>query len=75
MADIQAWDVAILVVAAYVALSALIRLMRQRREVMVSQLRAEVATQLERKRRVASLAASRMRRGSPPAQSPHKTAH
>jgi hypothetical protein len=50
MAEMNAWDVAILLVAAYIAVLTLVRLMRGRRDVVVAQLQTEVAAQQERKR-------------------------
>jgi predicted exporter len=50
MAEMNAWDVAILLVAAYVAVLALVRLMRRRRDAVIAQLQTEVASQLVRNR-------------------------
>ena len=50
MAEMNAWDVAILSVAAYVAVVTLVRLMRRRRDAVIAQLQTEVAAQLDRKR-------------------------
>ena len=50
MAEMNAWDVAILLVASYIAVIALVRLMRRRRDAAIAQLQAEVAVQLDRKR-------------------------
>ena len=50
MAEMNAWDVVILAVAAYVGILALVRLMRRRRDAVIAELQTEVSSQLERKR-------------------------
>ena len=50
MADMTAWDVAILLIAAYCAVVSLVRLMRMRRDAIVAQLQAEVASQQDHRR-------------------------
>ena len=50
MAEMNAWDVAILLVAAYIAVLTLVRLMRRRRDAVIAQLHTEVAAQQGRKR-------------------------
>lgn len=49
MADLTAWDVAILAVVAYVAVISLVRLMRARRDALVAQVRGELLAQRQRK--------------------------
>lgn len=50
MSDMTAWDVAILLIAAYCAVVTLVRLMRTRRDAIVAQLHSEVAAQQDRQR-------------------------
>ena len=50
MADMTAWDVAILLIAAYFAVVSLVRLMRTRRDAIVAQLQADVASQVDQER-------------------------
>ncbi|MHB8971736.1 MAG: hypothetical protein ACYC3X_01810 [Pirellulaceae bacterium] len=50
MSDMTAWDVAILLIAAYCAVVTLVRLMRTRRDAVVAQLQAEIATEQVRQR-------------------------
>lgn len=59
---LQAWDVAILVIAGYAAVIALVRLMRNRRKELIAQLQAEIASERQRQaaqRPAAAHAASR----------------
>jgi hypothetical protein len=50
MSDMTAWDVAILLIAAYCAVVTLVRLMRARRDAVVAELQSEVAAQVDRQR-------------------------
>ncbi|MHB0957831.1 MAG: hypothetical protein ACYC0X_18965 [Pirellulaceae bacterium] len=50
MADMTAWDVAILLIAAYFAVVSLVGLMRRRRDTIVAQVQVDVASQLARQR-------------------------
>jgi hypothetical protein len=63
MAAMDMWDVVILVVAAYIAVLTLVRLMRRRRDAVVAQLQTEVASQLEQKRAEKRREANRASRG------------
>lgn len=60
MGNMDGWDVALLVVAGYVATVALVRLMIRRRDQMLDQFRREV--EKERKRREAEDQRSRRER-------------
>ncbi len=48
MADMNLWDGAILVAAAYVAVMSLVRLMRARRDALVAEVRGEMLAQRPR---------------------------
>ena len=50
MDNLSGWDIAILVIAAYVAIVTLVRLMRHRRDTEVARLQAQVALEQRRKR-------------------------
>ena len=50
MGSMDGWDVALLVVAVYVAITALVRLMSRRRDQLVQQFREEVAKEKDRRR-------------------------
>jgi len=73
MADLTAWEVAILAVAAYVAIVTLVRLMRRRRDTVIAELQAEVATQQGRKRGARRREAGRTGRPNPQASAPRNT--
>jgi hypothetical protein len=49
MANMNGWDVALLVVAGYVAVTALVRLMLRRRNEMVGEFRQRMKTEKKRK--------------------------
>ena len=70
MAEMNAWDVAILLVAAYVAVLSLVRLMRRRRDAVIAQLQTEVAAQLDRKRADRRREQSRSGRAKQPPTTP-----
>ena len=50
MSNLSGWDVGILAIAGYVAIVMLVRLMRHRRDQIVSRLQAQVAYEQECKR-------------------------
>jgi hypothetical protein len=50
MAKMSLWDVAVLLVAAYLSIVTLVRLMRFRRDQLIAKLQAEVAAEQKRKR-------------------------
>jgi hypothetical protein len=50
MTTLQAWDVAILVVAAYLSVVTLVRLMRARRDELIAQFQSQVGSEQRRKR-------------------------
>jgi hypothetical protein len=58
MPNMDVWDWVILVVGAYLAITALVRLMRRRRDEVLAQLDAEAKAERERQR-LAELAAKR----------------
>jgi hypothetical protein len=49
MGNMDGWDVTLLVVAGYVAVTSLVRLMVRRRDQMLEELRGEVAREKNRK--------------------------
>ena len=73
MAEMNAWDVAILLVAAYVAVLALVRLMRRRRDAVIAQLQTEVASQLLRQRADGRCEQNRPVRAKQPQSTPRGT--
>ena len=70
MAEMNAWDVAILSVAAYIAVLTLVRLMRRRRDAVIAQLQTDVAAQLDRKRTERRREQSRSGRAKQPPSAP-----
>jgi hypothetical protein len=60
MAGMSGWDWALLVIAAYISTVSLVRLLRHRRDEVLSQLRQQIA--LERKRKRAAARRERQRR-------------
>jgi hypothetical protein len=73
MAEMNAWDVAILLVAAYVAVLTLVRLMRRRRDTVIAQLQTEVASQLVRQRADRPREENRPARAKQPRSTPRGT--
>lgn len=71
MANLTAWDVAIFVVAVYIAVVSLVRLMRARRDAIVGQLHAEVTEQQERQRADKRREPQQARRAAPAARATH----
>ncbi|ADB15455.1 hypothetical protein Psta_0770 [Pirellula staleyi DSM 6068] len=51
MLNFQWWDYALLAIGSYVAVVSLVKLMQHRRTVLITQLSAEAAEELERKRK------------------------
>lgn len=50
MSDLSGWDVAILAVAAYISIVALVRLMRKRRDEVVNQYQRQIADAKQQQR-------------------------
>ena len=50
MMTLQGWDVAILVIAAYISVVTLVRLMRARRDELIAQFQSQVGSEQRRKR-------------------------
>ena len=50
MPNMQPWDWVLLVIGAYIAVSGLVRLMRQRRDQILQELNAQAAAEQQRKR-------------------------
>ena len=69
MANLTAWDGAILAVAVYIAVISLVRLMRVRRDAIVAQLQTEVVAQQERQRQEKRLEQQRAGRAAASARS------
>jgi hypothetical protein len=62
MPNMQPWDWALLVVGSYIAISSLVRLMRQRRDQLLAELTAQAAAEQQRQKVARQLEKQRLKK-------------